>query len=81
MILKKFKYTNLTRTRRAMIGGLFDYVLAEKDEGGKDKCVWSSPEFYRRHKEGAEGGIDFTGRGVRQELDACGPLDDELERE
>ena len=42
MILKKFKRTNLTRTKRAMIGGLFDYVLAEKDEDGKDKCVWSS---------------------------------------
>ena len=42
MILKKFKRTNLTRTKRAMIGGLFDYVLSEKDEEGKDKCVWSS---------------------------------------
>lgn len=42
MILKKFKRTNLTRTKRAMIGGLFDYVLAEKDEDGKHKCVWSS---------------------------------------
>ena len=42
MILKKFKRTNLARTKRAMIGGLFDYVLAEKDEAGKDKCVWST---------------------------------------
>ena len=42
MILKKFKRTNLARTKRAMIGGLFDYVLAENDEAGKDKCVWSS---------------------------------------
>ena len=42
MILKKFKRTNLTRTKRAMIGGLFDYMLSEKDEEGKDKCVWSS---------------------------------------
>ena len=42
MILKKFKRTNLTRTKRAMIGGLFDYVLSKKDEAGKDKCIWSS---------------------------------------
>ncbi|MBD5418188.1 MAG: relaxase/mobilization nuclease domain-containing protein, partial [Desulfovibrio sp.] len=41
IILKKFKRTNLSRTKRTMVGGLFDYVLAEKDEDGKDKCVWS----------------------------------------
>ena len=42
MILKKFKRTNLTRTKRSMIGGMDDYVLSEKDEDGKDKCVWST---------------------------------------
>ena len=40
MILKKFKRTNLSRTKRAMIAGLVDYVLAEKDENGQQKCAW-----------------------------------------
>ena len=39
------------------------------------------PEFYRRHKERPEGGNDFSGRGIHQKPDACGPLDVELERE
>ena len=37
MILKKLKRTNLNRTKAAMIGGLVDYVLAEKDEDGFEK--------------------------------------------
>ena len=32
MILKKFKRTNFSRAKAAMIGGLVDYVLAQKDE-------------------------------------------------
>ena len=42
MILKKFKRSNLTKTKRSMIGGLVDYVLSEKDEEGRKKCVWST---------------------------------------
>ncbi len=42
MILKKFKRTILTRTKRSMIGGIVDYVLSEKDEDGRNKCVWST---------------------------------------
>ena len=29
------------KTKRAVIGGIIDYVLSEKAEAGKDKCVWS----------------------------------------
>mgnify|MGYP005972132603 CR=1 FL=1 len=46
MILKKFKRTNLSRTKRAMIGGLVDYVLAEKDENGQQKCAWHFSENF-----------------------------------
>ncbi len=46
MILKKFKRTNLSRTKRAMIGGLVDYVLAEKDESGQQKCAWHFSENF-----------------------------------
>lgn len=42
MILKKFKRTNLTKTKRSMIGGIVDYVLSETDEDGRSKCVWST---------------------------------------
>ncbi len=41
MILKKLKRTNLNRTKTAMIGGLVDYVLAEKDEDGFEKWQYA----------------------------------------
>lgn len=46
MILRKFKRTNLSRTKRSMIGGLVDYVLAEKDENGQQKCAWHFSENF-----------------------------------
>lgn len=46
MILKKFKRTNLSRTKRSMIGELVDYVLAEKDADGKQKCAWHFSENF-----------------------------------
>ncbi len=46
MILKKFKRTNLSRTKRAMISGLVDYVLAENDENGQQKCAWHFSENF-----------------------------------
>ena len=41
MILKKLKRTNLNRTKAAMIGGLVDYVLAERDEDGFEKWQYA----------------------------------------
>ena len=41
MILKKLKRTNLSKTKAAMIGGLVDYVLAQKDEEGKQKRLYA----------------------------------------
>ena len=58
MILKKFKRTNLSRTKRAMIGGLVDYVLAEKDEHGQQKCAWHFSENF----------IAATKKGQRAEM-------------
>lgn len=58
MILKKFKRTNLSRTKRAMIGGLVDYVLAENDENGQQKCAWHFSENF----------IAATKKGQRAEM-------------
>ena len=41
-----------------MIGGIFDYVLSEKDEEGKDKCVWSTALNF----------IAATSKGQRAEM-------------
>lgn len=41
MILKKLQRTNLSKTKAAMIGGLVDYVLAQKDEEGKQKRLYA----------------------------------------
>jgi len=40
MILKKLKRTNLQKTKAAMIGGLVDYILAQKDEDGFEKNLY-----------------------------------------
>ena len=41
MILKKLKRTNLQKTKTAMIGGLVDYILTQKDEDGFKKFAYS----------------------------------------
>ena len=41
MILKKLQRTNLSKTKAAMISGLVDYVLAQKDEEGKQKRLYA----------------------------------------
>ena len=41
MILKKLRRTNFRKTKAAMIGGLVDYILAEKDEEGSQKLLYS----------------------------------------
>lgn len=41
MILKKLKRTSLSKTKAAMIGGLVDYVLAQKDEAGNQKRLYA----------------------------------------
>lgn len=41
MILKKLKRTNLSKTKAAMIGGLVAYILARKDEDGKQKRLYA----------------------------------------
>ena len=41
MILKKLKRTNLSKTKTALIGGLVDYVLAQKDEAGNQKRLYA----------------------------------------
>ena len=41
MILKKLKRTNLQKTKTAMIGGLVDYILTQKDEDGFEKNLYS----------------------------------------
>ncbi len=42
MILKKLKRTNLQKTKTAMIGGLVDYILTQKDEDGFEKICTAS---------------------------------------
>lgn len=41
MIVKKLKRTNFRKTKAAMIGGLVDYILAQKDEEGSEKSMYS----------------------------------------
>ncbi len=41
MILKKLKRTNLQKTKATMIGGLVDYILAQKDEQGLGKRMYA----------------------------------------
>ncbi|MDE7064290.1 MAG: relaxase/mobilization nuclease domain-containing protein, partial [Desulfovibrionaceae bacterium] len=53
MILKKIKRAHVNRSKRSMIGGLVNYVLARTDDDGKDKCAWSfGLNFFAATREG-----------------------------
>ncbi len=41
MIIKKLKRTSFKKSKAVMIGGLVDYILAEHDDGGKDKLAYA----------------------------------------
>ncbi len=73
MILKQCKRTNLTKAKRSMIGGIVDYVLSEKDENGRNKCVWSTAlNFIAATRKGQRAEmISLAEESVRSRMPVC----------
>ncbi|WP_077073101.1 relaxase/mobilization nuclease domain-containing protein [Mailhella massiliensis] len=46
MIIKKLKRTSFKKSKAVMIGGLVDYILAEHDDGGKDKLAYAGSKNF-----------------------------------
>ena len=56
-----------------MIGGLVDYVLSEKDENGRDKCVWStSMNFIAATRKGQRAEmISLAEESIKNRMPVC----------
>jgi len=61
MILKKLKRTWFIKPKAVMIGGLLDYILALKDEGGNGKLRYAGGKnFSELDARWMESGDDFS---------------------